>query len=166
MKNILSYIRSLNNQSKTKRQKEDKFQKDLVLFNKLGIDYGIQVKNEDLFPCLNDNTEYTGFDAHYIYHPAWAARIVKQISPSIHIDISSTLHFCSILSAFIPVKFYDYRPAILDLDNLNSLKADLMNLPFEDNSIESISCMHTVEHIGLGRYGDPLDPMGDIKAIK
>lgn len=166
MKNILSYIRSLNNQSKTKRQKEDKFQKDLILFNKLGIDYGIQVKNEDLFPCLNDNTEYTGFDAHYIYHPAWAARIVKQISPSIHIDISSTLHFCSILSAFIPVKFYDYRPAILNLDNLNSLKADLMNLPFEDNSIESISCMHTVEHIGLGRYGDPLDPMGDIKAIK
>ena len=26
--------------------------------------------------------------------------------------------------------------------------------------------MHTVEHIGLGRYGDPLDYNGDIKAIK
>ena len=25
--------------------------------------------------------------------------------------------------------------------------------------------MHTVEHIGLGRYGDTLDPIGDIKAI-
>ena len=25
--------------------------------------------------------------------------------------------------------------------------------------------MHTVEHIGLGRYGDPIDPDGDIKAI-
>jgi hypothetical protein len=24
--------------------------------------------------------------------------------------------------------------------------------------------MHTVEHIGLGRYGDPIDPNGDIKA--
>src|SRR5690606_3594408 len=33
------------------------------------------------------------------------------------------------------------------------------------NSIESISCMHTVEHVGLGRYGDPLDYDGDLKAI-
>jgi hypothetical protein len=26
--------------------------------------------------------------------------------------------------------------------------------------------MHVVEHIGLGRYGDPLDPNGDLKALK
>ena len=26
--------------------------------------------------------------------------------------------------------------------------------------------MHTIEHIGLGRYGDPIDPQGDLKAIK
>ena len=25
--------------------------------------------------------------------------------------------------------------------------------------------MHVIEHVGLGRYGDPLDPNGDIKAI-
>jgi Caenorhabditis protein of unknown function, DUF268. len=25
--------------------------------------------------------------------------------------------------------------------------------------------MHVIEHIGLGRYGDPLDPDGDLKAI-
>ena len=25
--------------------------------------------------------------------------------------------------------------------------------------------MHTIEHIGLGRYGDPIDPDGDLKAI-
>ena len=41
-----------------------------------------------------------------------------------------------------------------------------MSLPFADNSLESVSCMHTVEHIGLGRYGDPLDPDGDLKAIE
>lgn len=40
-----------------------------------------------------------------------------------------------------------------------------MKLPFENNSVESLSCMHTVEHIGLGRYGDPVDADGDIKAI-
>ncbi len=25
--------------------------------------------------------------------------------------------------------------------------------------------MHTIEHVGLGRYGDPIDPDGDLKAI-
>lgn|ERR1035437_5445674 len=117
------------------------------------------------YPFVNDKTINTSFDSHYIYHPAWAARIVKKINPVRHIDISSTLHFCSILSAFIPVNFFDYRPAKLNLSNLNSDKADLTNLHFEDNSISSLSCMHTVEHIGLGRYGDPIDPQGDIKAI-
>ncbi|WP_367865131.1 DUF268 domain-containing protein [Pedobacter sp. WC2423] len=119
----------------------------------------------NFFPCLYDNTPETGFDRHYVYHPAWAARIIKNNNPAKHIDISSTLHFCSILSAFIPVDFYDYRPADLHLSDLKSLSGDLMNLPFKSDSIESISCMHTIEHIGLGRYGDPLDYDGDIKAI-
>ncbi|WP_285059677.1 DUF268 domain-containing protein [Pedobacter ginsengisoli] len=119
----------------------------------------------DFYPCLNDNTAETGFDRHYIYHPAWAARILKMTNPAKHIDISSTLHFCSILSAFIPVDFYDYRPANLHLDNFNSLAGDLMSLPFAPGSVESLSCMHTVEHVGLGRYGDPMDYDGDIKAI-
>jgi hypothetical protein len=118
------------------------------------------------FPCLSDKTSTTVFDTHYIYHPAWAARIVRDIAPPLHIDISSTLHFCSILSAFIPTKFYDYRPANLNLSSLSSGAADLTQLPFKDNEIDSLSCMHTIEHIGLGRYGDPIDPCGDIKAMK
>jgi hypothetical protein len=116
-------------------------------------------------PCLDDKTSTTPFDAHYIYHPAWAARVIKKINPVKHIDISSTLHFCTVLSAFITTEFHDYRPADLTLDNLTSSHADLTNLHFESNSIESLSCMHTLEHIGLGRYGDPLDPDGDTKAI-
>lgn len=116
-------------------------------------------------PQLKDKTATTYFDSHYIYHPAWAARVVKKINPAFHIDISSSLTFSTILSAFIPVKFYDYRPAHLTLSGLESERADLMALPFADNSVTSLSCMHTTEHIGLGRYGDPLDPEGDIKAI-
>jgi len=115
---------------------------------------------------LYDKTTTTDFDHHYLYHPSWAARIIKEINPVYHIDISSTINFCSILSAFIPVHFYDYRPADINLDNLVSKSGDLMNLPLEDNSVKSLSCMHTIEHIGLGRYGDRLDPEGDIKAIK
>jgi len=150
--------------NKKKDYKLERFNKEYFEFIKKN-DGRFTVDEKDFLRCLDDNTEYTGFDAHYIYHPAWAARVVKKISPKFHIDISSTLHFCSILSAFIDVKFYDYRPAILNLDNLKSERIDLTNIFFEDNSQYCVSCMHTIEHIGLGRYGDPIDPNADIKAI-
>ncbi|MDQ5962374.1 MAG: hypothetical protein QG653_181 [Patescibacteria group bacterium] len=119
----------------------------------------------DIMPCLFENIPYTRFDTHYVYHTAWAARKVKEINAQLHIDISSSLYFSSIVSAFVPVKFYDYRPAKLNLSNLVSEHADLLKLQFPSNSIDSLSCMHTVEHVGLGRYGDPLDPNGDLKAV-
>lgn len=124
-----------------------------------------RLSHDSFFPCLDDATGETAFDRHYIYHPAWAMRIIKSINPERHIDISSTLHFCTMLSAVVPTDFYDYRPADVILDNLTSSFADLTRLPFQDNSVPSLSCMHTVEHIGLGRYGDVLDYDGDLKAI-
>lgn len=123
------------------------------------------LQKKDFFPCLLDKTADTPFDPHYTYHPAWAARVVARVMPKKHIDISSTLRFATIVSAFLPVEFYDYRPANLRLPNLESKPGDLMSLPFADSSVESISCMHTIEHIGLGRYGDPIDYDADIKAI-
>ena len=146
--------------------KTDAFFADLDIFQSLDKNKRFPILKEDFFPCMHDKTSATPFDAHYIYHPAWAARIIKKINPGFHTDISSTLHFCTVLSAFIKTKFYDYRPANLTLDNLSSEHADLTDLPFESNSIFSLSCMHTIEHIGLGRYGDPIDPEGDVKAIK
>lgn len=144
-----------------------RFVHDFYLFNKLSHpNKRFSIKISDLFPQLLDNTGKTHFDPHYTYHPAWAARIVATIKPAKHIDISSILHFNTLVSAFVPVEFYDYRPADVHLDNLQCKKGDLMALPFADNSVESISCMHTIEHVGLGRYGDPIDPDGDIKAAK
>ena len=119
----------------------------------------------DGYPCLLDRTSQTGFDRHYIYHPAWAARILAQTRPAYHADFSSSLTFCSIVSAFLPVRFYDYRPADLRLSNLEMQSCDLTKLPFETGSLPSVSCMHVIEHIGLGRYGDPIDPQGDSKAM-
>jgi len=142
--------------------------KDYLLFKKLqkksSARFDVSVK--DSFPFVLDKTITTPFDRHYIYHTSWAARKVKEINPTLHVDISSSLSFSSIVSAFVPVKFYDYRPAILNISNYTSERADLTGLHFESNSIDSLSCMHTVEHIGLGRYGDHIDPDGDIKAIQ
>ncbi|MEP7269493.1 MAG: DUF268 domain-containing protein [Saprospiraceae bacterium] len=119
-----------------------------------------------IYPCLQDKSKMTGFDHHYLYHPAWAARVLAQTKPRLHIDISSILNFSTIVSAFIPMEFYDYRPAEIKLSNYNSNSIDLKNLKFADESISSVSCMHTIEHVGLGRYGDALDPDGDLKSIQ
>lgn len=142
-----------------------KFAKSFNAKKALLEDGRFSMKWEERYPCLNDVTSTTGFDAHYLFHTAWAARVLAKNRPELHIDISSCLRFVSLVSAFVPVHFYDYRPAELNLSGLESNKADLMNLPFLDHSVQSLSCMHVIEHIGLERYGDPLDAQGDLKAI-
>ncbi len=138
---------------------------DYLKFKKLDPKPRFKVNLKDFHPQIKDRLVKTNIDTHYIYHTSWAARKVKEINPKKHVDISSSLYFCGIVSTFIPIDFYDYRPADLKLSNLTSRQADLFKLQFNDNSIESLSCMHTVEHIGLGRYGDKIDPNGDLQAI-
>jgi hypothetical protein len=124
-----------------------------------------KIDPEDWHPCLDDRSEKHEIDAHYVNHTAWAARKLSSLRPPHHVDISSYLYFSTIVSAFIPVTYYDYRPAVLELENLTTAKADLTNLPFPSNSLSSLSCMHVVEHIGLGRYGDPINPDADLVAM-
>jgi SAM-dependent methyltransferase len=112
-----------------------------------------------------DATVTTGFDRHYLLHVAWASRVLASISPDRHVDIASSLSFATTISAFIPVQFIDIRPPRIQLNNLTCLCGSLMNLPFPSSSVNSLSCMHVIEHIGLGRYGDPYDPEGDLKAV-
>jgi len=40
-----------------------------------------------------------------------------------------------------------------------------VQLPFEDNSVSSLSCLHVIEHVGLGRYGDPIEPGAWLKGL-
>lgn len=133
------------------------------LFRSLaGDDYRLPIDWGDRMLCTRDAGQ--SFDRHYVYHTAWAARQVASNAPAEHVDIGSSLYFCSIMSAFVPTKFYDYRPAGLGLTGLEEGFADLTRLPFADGSVASLSCMHVVEHVGLGRYGDEVDPDGDVKA--
>lgn len=143
------------------------FLKDFIEFRKKTRKTGkrFNIIWGERYPCLWDKTAKTNIDRHYVYHTAWAARVLSRTKPVYHIDISSYLYFSTIVSAFLPVKFYDYRPADLKISNLSSEFADILHLPFDNGSIKSLSCMHVVEHIGLGRYGDTLDYDGDLKAI-
>jgi len=138
--------------------------KDLIIYLKKDKKKRLSLKYKNIYPCLFDKTSNTSFDRHYIYHTAWAARKLATIKPELHIDISSSLYFAGITSAFIPIKFYDFRPADITLNNLESKRGDLLKLPFKDSEVKSLSCLHVIEHIGLGRYGDAIDPDGDLKA--
>lgn len=121
---------------------------------------------KDRWLHLRDATATTGFDRHYVFHTAWASRIVAETRPAQHVDIASSLYFVSSISAFVPTRFIDFRPADLGLSGLACEAGTLMQLPLPNNSVESLSCMHVVEHVGLGRYGDPVDYDGDIKAAR
>lgn len=118
----------------------------------------------DQFPCFDDINSTPGY-GEYFYHLGWAARKLVSLNPEVHYDISSHSYFVSVLSAVIPIKYYEFRHTPVALKGLETNNADLCHLPFEDGSILSLSCMHTIEHIGLGRYGDPLDYDGDLKAL-
>jgi ubiquinone/menaquinone biosynthesis C-methylase UbiE len=167
IKNILPYfiVKKYKQRKNHNLPNMKVFKQNFLEKSKLLSDNRFSCIWEDIYPCLDDNTQNTDFEPHYTYHPAWASRILARTSPKEHIDIGSTLYFNAYVSAFIPIKFYDYRPAIINLSNLKTEFADITQLPFEDDSIESLSSMHVVEHIGLERYGDPFDPRGDIKAI-
>ena len=52
-------------------------------------------------------------------------------------------------------------------DGLRFVQGDMCRLDgFETGSVDSLSCLHTIEHVGLGRYGDPIDPEGWVVAVR
>ena len=114
----------------------------------------------DGYPCLWDRTKATPFDSHYFYVNAWAMRHVAASAPGYHVDLGSQLTFPSLLAAVVPVIYVDVRPLHAQVSGLWSIAGDATALPFRTSSIESLSTLHVVEHIGLGRYGDRLNPRG------
>lgn len=124
-----------------------------------------QFKTVEYFPCLFDNISHTPLEPTYFFQDSWAAKHIFDLKPIHHCDIGSSAKTIGILSQFTPITMIDIRPIELELPNLFFKKGSIMELPFEDNSIETLSSLCVVEHIGLGRYGDPLDPFGSEKAI-
>ena len=119
----------------------------------------------DSHPCLSDWQRHTPFDAHYFYQGAWLARRLSESRPPAHVDIGSDIRMINVLSAFVPTEFVDFRPLDVELVDLKCSAGNLTALGRDDKSIDSLSCLHVIEHIGLGRYGDPIDPDGSDKAL-
>lgn len=119
----------------------------------------------DALPMLYDDTGGTGFDSHYFYQGVWAFGHIERSRPRLHVDVGSLLLYMGFVSVTTPVLFLDIRPALIRLPGFFPVGATLLRLPFADGSVGSISCLHVVEHVGLGRYGDPLDAHGSARAL-
>jgi hypothetical protein len=118
------------------------------------------VKAADSYPCLEDRLPATPFDPHYFYQGNWLARRLADAKPAQHVDIGSSVLTMGVLSAHVPTIFVDYRPLLVRQSGLICVAGDINRLPFSNRSVLSLSCLHVIEHIGLGRYGDPIDADG------
>ena len=123
-----------------------------------------RLRLKDSYPCLTDWLPSTPYDPHYFFQGAWLARCLAAVKPAQHVDIGSSVLTLSVLSAHVPTLFVDFRPLKVDISNLQCVAGNVVSLPFANAALQSLSCMHVLEHIGLGRYGDPVDPDGSRKA--
>ena len=144
------------------------FIKNFFIYKKLNKNKKFNIGLGDIWYSSYERfTEAATVPAHYFYQDIWAARILYSKKIREHVDVGSSLAgFISHILVFCRVCYVDIRPLNLNLDGFEFLKGSIMDMPFEDNSIPSLSCLHVIEHIGLGRYGDPLEPEGYICAAK
>lgn len=120
----------------------------------------------EFYPCLNDKTAVTGIDAHYFYQAIWAFKKILGSNTKHHVDVGSKVDFVGLLTTITDVTFIDIRPLELKLDRYAGKKGSILALPFNDSSVSSLSSLHVIEHVGLGRYGDPIDSDGTKKACQ
>ena len=80
-------------------------------------------------------------------------------------DVGAQINWVTCLSAVVNTVTIDIRPLSRAFENLESRAGSILAMPFPDHSVPSLASLHVAEHIGLDRYGDPLDPLGTRKAI-
>lgn len=103
---------------------------------------------------------------HYFHQDLLIAGLIYEAQPKRHIDIGSRIDgFVAHVASFREIEVLDIRPLEKsEHKNIKFIQADLMN-PVNLGAVDSISCLHVIEHFGLGRYRDQIDIDGHIKGI-
>lgn len=117
-------------------------------------------------PCLSDRTRATPVEPVYFLQDTWFARKIAEACPERHVDVGSSAKSLALIAQFVPVTFVDIRSVDLVVPGFTFLTGSILDLPFADASIRSLSSICVIEHIGLGRYGDPFDAYGSEKAAR
>lgn len=113
------------------------------------------------YPCLEDRFLESGnAKGHYFHQDLLVARRIHSNAPGVHLDVGSRIDgLVAHVAAFRSIVVLDIRPLSSAIPNVRFLQADLMR-PVPDELVDfcdSVSCLHAMEHFGLGRYGDPIN---------
>lgn len=122
-----------------------------------------------VLPILDDRRAAAGTAyGHYFLQDLWAARKIYERRPARHVDIGSRIDgFIAHLLVFMAVEVIDIRALPSTVPGLAFVQGDATRLTaVEDESIDSLSSLHAIEHFGLGRYGDPLDATASFEAMR
>jgi hypothetical protein len=121
------------------------------------------------YPILTESKIESGTaKGHYFHQDLVVARSILKDKPVRHIDVGSRVDgFVAHVAVFREIEVIDIRDLDVHVQNITFLQADLMKKLPENliSSCDSLSCLHAIEHFGLGRYGDPIDFIGHEKAI-
>ena len=119
------------------------------------------------YMCLKDYSDNAGQSkGHYFHQDLLVAKMIYNSKPKRHIDVGSRVDgFVAHVASFREIEVFDVRPLEKSIhQNIKFLKADLMN-PLKVTKTDSLSCLHAIEHFGLGRYNDPINIDGHITGI-
>ena len=119
-------------------------------------------------PMLTEWNESSGSIGGYFHQDQLVARWIHDAKPVRHVDVGSRLDgFVGSVSVFRELEVIDIRPEPAPVSNVRFHQLDLMApLPEEwTDCTDSLSCLHTIEHFGLGRYADTVDPNGHLKGL-
>ena len=117
----------------------------------------------EFLPCLNDWYEEGGATKNeYFWQDLLVARQIFEARPGRHVDIGSRVDgFVAHVASFREIEVFDVRPISTQIPGVTFKQADLMQpVAGMADYCDSLSCLHALEHFGLGRYGDPIDPRG------
>lgn len=144
-----------------KRISRTKFLADMDRYKATNLHPNFAVKDEEIYPIADDIGEDADtLDGHYFMQDICVARKILEDNPKKHYDIGSRIDgFIAHLLVFRKnITLIDVRTFPHKIDGLSFVQADGKSLNgIQDNSIESLSCLHAAEHFGLGRYGDDVD---------
>jgi hypothetical protein len=114
-------------------------------------------------PQVLDRTQQAGaMRGAYFHQDLLVAQRIHDARPRRHVDVGSRIDgFVAHVASFRPIEILDIRPLRGSVRNVSFLQADLMDpASVSDGICDSLSCLHALEHFGLGRYGDRIDPRG------
>jgi glycosyltransferase involved in cell wall biosynthesis len=123
----------------------------------------------NISPILTEKYEDAGvMSGTYFHQDLYVARLIHNACPQKHLDIGSRIDgFVAHVASFRSIELIDIRMIKSSVKNIVFRQADLMNLPQDlIDHCDSISSLHALEHVGLGRYGDPVDYFGYLKGIE